>query len=184
MQPLVPGFRVSLVAVFCCYSALVSHALRAQETQNEHGKNAARTKVVLFGTGTPVPDPEHSGPATAIVVDNACYLVDFGPGVVRRAKEAVLRRRIEALEPANLKVAFATHLHSDHTAGYSDLILTGWTAGRHTPLAVYGPAGLQSMTDTFCRLIESISRHALIPEETSGPTRKAGRSSRTKSGPA
>jgi ribonuclease BN (tRNA processing enzyme) len=40
-----------------------------------------------------------------------------------------------------------THLHSDHTAGYSDLILTGWTAGRRTPLEVYGPTGLQSMTE-------------------------------------
>jgi ribonuclease BN (tRNA processing enzyme) len=46
-----------------------------------------------------------------------------------------------------LKVAFATHLHSDHTVGYPDLILTGWTAGRRTPLEVYGPTGLQSMTD-------------------------------------
>ena len=148
MQTLVPTSWISLVAVFGCYSVLVSHALRAQETQNESpGKNTARTKVVLLGTGTPVPDPEHSGPATAIVVDNASYLVDFGPGVMRRAKEAVLRRHLEALEPANLKVAFVTHLHSDHTAGYSDLILTGWTAGRRTPLAVYGPAGLQSMTE-------------------------------------
>src|ERR1700741_4524631 len=107
----------------------------------------ARTKVVLLGTGTPVPDPERSGPATAIVVDDSAYLVDFGPGVVRRAKAAVLDRGITALEPANLKVAFVTHLHSDHTAGYSDLILTGWTAGRRTPLEVYGPTGLRSMTE-------------------------------------
>jgi ribonuclease BN (tRNA processing enzyme) len=103
--------------------------------------------VVLLGTGTPVPDPDRSGPATAIVVDDSAYLVDFGPGVVRRAKAAVLYRHITALEPANLKLAFATHLHSDHTAGYSDLILTGWTAGRRTPLKVYGPTGLASMTD-------------------------------------
>jgi len=102
---------------------------------------------VLLGTGTPVPDPERSGPATAIVVDNSAYLVDFGPGVVRRAKAAVLDRHIAALEPGALTVAFATHLHSDHTAGYSDLIFTGWTAGRHTPLEVYGPTGLQSMTE-------------------------------------
>jgi ribonuclease BN (tRNA processing enzyme) len=63
------------------------------------------------------------------------------------APRAVLDRYITALEPANLKVALVTHLHSDHTAGYSDLILTGWTAGRRTPLEVYGPAGLQSMTE-------------------------------------
>ena len=102
---------------------------------------------MLLGTGTPVPDPDRSGPATAIVVDDSAYLVDFGPGVVRRSKAAVLERHIAALEPANLKVAFVTHLHSDHTAGYPDLILTGWTAGRRTPLEVYGPKGLQSMTE-------------------------------------
>src|SRR5215813_11772951 len=110
-------------------------------------KAVTRTRVVLLGTGQTVPDPDRSGPATGIVVDESAYLVDFGPGVVRRAKAAVLDRHITALEPANLKLAFATHLHSDHTAGYPDLILTGWTAGRRTPLEVYGPAGLQSMTE-------------------------------------
>jgi ribonuclease BN (tRNA processing enzyme) len=92
--------------------------------------------VVLLGTGTPVPDPDRSGPATAIVVDDRAYLIDFGPGVVRRAKAASIDRYIPALDPANLKVAFTTHLHSDHTAGYADLILTGWTAGRRIPLEV------------------------------------------------
>ncbi len=106
-----------------------------------------RTRVVLLGTGTPIPDPDHSGPATAIVVGDSAYLVDFGPGVVRRAEAALLDRGVTALEPANLKVAFVTHLHSDHTAGYSDLIFTGWTSGRSTPLEVYGPAGLSSMTE-------------------------------------
>src|SRR6516162_6457397 len=118
-----------------------------RQTSQGPTQRVIRTKVVLLGTGTPVPDPDRSGPATAIVVDDSAYLVDFGPGVVRRAKAAVLDRHILALEPANLKVAFATHLHSDHTAGYSDLILTGWTAGRRTALEVYGPTGLQSMTE-------------------------------------
>jgi ribonuclease BN (tRNA processing enzyme) len=103
--------------------------------------------VILLGTGTPVPDPDRSGPATAIVVDDSAYLVDFGPGVVRRAESAALTRGIPAVEPGNLKVAFVTHLRSDHTAGYSDLILTGWTSGRKVPLEVYGPSGLQSMTE-------------------------------------
>jgi len=110
-------------------------------------EHKTQTKVVLLGTGTPVPDPDRSGPATAIVVGDNVYLVDFGPGVVRRAQAAVLTRGITALDPGNLKVAFVTHLHSDHTAGYSDLILTGWSSGRSTPLEVYGPDGLVSMTD-------------------------------------
>jgi hypothetical protein len=65
-----------------------------------------RSEDVMIGT--PVPDPDRSGPATVIVVDDSAYLVDFGPGVRRRAKAAVLDKGVKALEPANLKVAFAT----------------------------------------------------------------------------
>jgi len=120
----------------------------AQEsTSQPPSLQTARTRVVLLGTGTPVPDPERSGPATAIVVDDRAYLVDFGPGVVRRAESAALSRAMPAVEPGNLKVAFLTHLHSDHTAGYPDLIFTGWTSGRTVPLEVYGPSGLNSMTE-------------------------------------
>jgi ribonuclease BN (tRNA processing enzyme) len=112
----------------------------AQESASHPpSQQTARTRVVLLGTGTPVPDPDRSGPATAIVVDDSAYLVDFGPGIVRRAESAALNKNIPAVEPGNLKVAFVTHLHSDHTAGYSDLIFTGWTSGRTVPLQVYGP---------------------------------------------
>src|SRR5215471_13184678 len=107
------------------YSTLLLVALAASPQQRasqppKEPTPLSRTRVVLLGTGTPVPDPDRSGPASAIVVDDSAYLVDFGPGVIRRAKAAVLDRHIRALEPANLKVAFVTHLHSDHTAGYSD----------------------------------------------------------------
>jgi ribonuclease BN (tRNA processing enzyme) len=128
--------------------ALLAVGVEAQQSESQVTKGRPiRTKVVLLGTGTPIPDPDRSGPSTAIVVGNSAYLVDFGPGVVRRAQAALLQRGIAALEPGNLKVAFATHLHSDHTAGYSDLIFTGWTSGRSIPLEVYGPTGIKAMTD-------------------------------------
>jgi len=127
-----------------------SNTVHAQEVPPQGSlvkASTTRTKVVLLGTGTPIPDPDRSGPATAIVVDDRAYLIDFGPGVVRRAEAAALKRELPEVEPGNLKVAFVTHLHSDHTAGYPDLILGGWTSGRTVPLEVYGPTGLQSMTD-------------------------------------
>ena len=82
------------------------------------------------------------------------YLVDFGAGVVRRAKSAVVDRGIAALEPVNLRVAFVTHLHSDHTVGYADLILTPWVLGRRVPLEVYGPSGIKSMTGAPARSVQ------------------------------
>ena len=108
---------------------------------------ASKTRIVLLGTGNPAPDPDRSGPATAIVVNDTAYLVDFGPGVVRRASAAFLDKGIKALEPTKLLVAFVTHLHSDHTVGYPDLIFTPWTIGRRVPLEVYGPKGLKAMTE-------------------------------------
>jgi len=108
---------------------------------------SSKTQIVLLGTGNPEPDPNRSGPATAIVVNGTAYLVDFGPGVVRRARAAFVDKGIRALEPIKLRIAFVTHLHSDHTTGYPDLIFTPWTVGRPVPLEVYGPKGLKAMTE-------------------------------------
>ncbi|MBA3640737.1 MAG: MBL fold metallo-hydrolase [Acidobacteriota bacterium] len=107
---------------------------------------ASKTRIVMLGTGNPGPIPDRSGPATAVVVNDTAYLVDFGPGVVRRASAAFLDKDIKALETTKLRVAFLTHLHSDHTVGYPDLIFTPWTIGRRAPLEVYGPKGLKAMT--------------------------------------
>ncbi len=108
----------------------------------------AATRVVMLGTGNPRPDPERSGPATAIVVNDTPYLVDFGPGVIRRAT-AAFRNGVTALGYGglNIRTVFLTHLHSDHTAGYPDLIFTPWVMGRHEPLAVFGPKGIAAMTE-------------------------------------
>ncbi len=97
-----------------------------------------QTKVVLLGTGTPNADPDRSGPATAIVIGDAVYLVDCGPGVVRRASAA-------GLKMPELKRVFLTHLHHDHTAGLADLLLTPWSLDRADPLDLYGPPGSGAM---------------------------------------
>ena len=105
-------------------------------------------KVVFLGTGNPNPDPQHSGNSIAIVINNTPYIVDFGPGLIRQAAALSPRYggKIEALAVENLKIAFLTHLHSDHTTGYPDLIFTPWVEGRDEPLEVYGPEGIQEMT--------------------------------------
>jgi ribonuclease BN (tRNA processing enzyme) len=114
--------------------------------QPQGGAPPRPTQIVLLGTGTPRADPSRSGPATAIVVNDTPYLVDAGPGIVRRAAAAVLDRGVTALDVTNLRIVFLTHLHSDHTVGLPDLILSPWTLGRRVPLEAYGPAGLKGMT--------------------------------------
>ena len=104
------------------------------------------TKLVLLGTGTPNACPDASGPSSAVVVGDRAYLVDFGPGVVRQAAKAY-RNGIDALRPDRLVTAFCTHLHTDHTAGYPDLIFTPWVLERKEPLRAFGPKGIRDMTE-------------------------------------
>ncbi len=101
---------------------------------------------MLLGTGTPNADPDRSGPAVAVMVNATPYLVDFGPGVVRRAAAAE-RQGVAGLAVDRLARAFLTHLHSDHSTGYPDLILTPWVLEREVALQVYGPVGLRAMTE-------------------------------------
>jgi len=105
---------------------------------------AAQTRVVVLGSGTPNADPDRSGPAVAVVVRDTAYLVDAGPGVVRRAAAAA-KNGEPALKPTALTHLFVTHLHSDHTLGLPDLIFTPWVLGRKDAIEAYGPAGLRAM---------------------------------------
>ena len=122
------------------------------------------TFVVMLGTGTPNPDPERSGPAVAVIAGGRPYLVDCGPGVVRRAAAA-------QLEMPSLNRLFITHLHSDHTMGYADLILTPWVLEREQPLEVYGPPGTRAMTDHLLAAYDEdiqIRLHGSQPQNATG----------------
>jgi ribonuclease Z len=139
--------RTSQVAAGAVFA--VTALLAADPSNGQTAPGAPQTRVVLLGTGTPAIDPNRSGPATAVVVGDTAYLFDFGPGVVRRAQAAADARAIDALKATNLRVAFVTHLHSDHTVGFPDLIFTPWTMGRRVPLEVYGPQGIRAMTQNL-----------------------------------
>ena len=108
---------------------------------------AQDTKLVVLGTGTPNADPDRSGPALAVVRGERSYLVDAGPGIVRRAAAAAARHELAALRAPQLRTLFLTHLHSDHTVGLPDVILSAWTLERDVPLTVYGPPGTKAMVE-------------------------------------
>jgi ribonuclease Z len=80
-------------------------------------------------------------------------LVDVGVGVVRQAA-AAYAKGIRALQPVGLSIAFVTHLHSDHTIGLPDLILTPWVLGRTAPLELYGPPGISAMAENILKAYE------------------------------
>lgn len=119
------------------FAALIPVILSAGRARASHAQDTAA--VVLVGTGFPRPDPAASGPAAAVVVGSRVFLFDAGAGIQRALSAARL--------PINgVTALFVTHLHSDHTLGFPDLILDSWMMGRRTPLAAYGPPGLRDMT--------------------------------------
>jgi ribonuclease BN (tRNA processing enzyme) len=132
---------------------------------------ASGTALVLLGTGTPNADPDRSGPALAVIVRGTAYLVDAGPGVVRRAAAAAARHGTAALEAGRLDRVFLTHLHSDHTVGLPDLLLTPWVLERTQPLEVYGPRGTAAMVDHLLAAYEPDIRwriDGLQPQNATG----------------
>tara|TARA_B100001057_G_scaffold35587_1_gene32208 strand:- start:2019 stop:2966 length:948 start_codon:yes stop_codon:yes gene_type:complete len=109
------------------------------------------TRLIILGSGTPNPDPERSGSAYAVIANDKAYLFDFGPGVVRRisSMSETWGGQFEQMELKNITVAFLTHIHSDHSSGLADLILTPWVMGRSEPLELYGPIGLKNMSQNI-----------------------------------
>jgi ribonuclease BN (tRNA processing enzyme) len=125
------------------------------------------TQIVMLGTGTPNPFPDRSGPSVAIVVNDEPYLIDFGPGVVRQASamSPEYGGSVEGLAVEKIKHVFLTHLHSDHTVGLPDLILTAWTVGRDAPLKLFGPEGAKHMADKVLEAYEEDIRYRLYSEQ-------------------
>ena len=111
----------------------------------------SETKLIILGSGTPNPDPERYGSGYAIIVNESAYIVDFGPGIVRRisAMSPSWGGKFPSMELENINIAFLTHIHSDHSGALADLILTPWIMGRSEPLNLYGPKGLQSMSENI-----------------------------------
>jgi ribonuclease Z len=125
------------------------------------------TKLVILGSGNPNPSPFQSGCSIAIIVHDTPYIIDFGPGLIRKAAalSPAYGGKIPGMEVKNIKRAFLTHLHSDHTTGYPDLILTPWVMGRDEPLEVYGPEGLNKMTENILKAYEEDIRYRLYGSE-------------------
>jgi ribonuclease Z len=118
----------------------------AGQTPQPPASNAPLQIVVLGSGGTPQADAQRYGPAILVEAAGEKLLFDCGRAtVVRMAQAGVVQQDIDKI--------FLTHLHSDHILSVPDLLLTGWTSGRRTPLRVWGPTGtarmMRNMLKTF-----------------------------------
>jgi ribonuclease BN (tRNA processing enzyme) len=156
---------ITIILSICLLSSMHLNAQRDYSTSET-------TKVVMLGTGNPNPSPSQSGCSVAIVVNDIPYIVDFGPGLIRKAAamSPSYGGSIKGLEVQNIKTAFLTHLHSDHTTGYPDLILTPWVTGRDEPLEVFGPEGIKDMTENIIKAYDADIKYRIYGDEPGNNT--------------
>ena len=108
----------------------------------------ATAKLVVLGTGMPLPNPYRSGPGYALIVNDYPYLVDAGEGIWRSIARAALVNGDEftsGLAPIKLKHLFVTHLHEDHTVGIPSLLLNPFKLNIPASKEIYGPKGIADM---------------------------------------
>ena len=99
--------------------------------------------VVLCGAGSPMPDPERSGPCVAVIAGRSLVIVDVGAGSARNLNRIGLRA-------GAIEAVFLTHFHSDHIDGLGELAMNRWVGAAHTaPLPVFGPAGVDDVVQGF-----------------------------------
>ena len=121
----------------------------------------AETKLIILGSGTPNPDPERYGSGYAVVVNEKAYIVDFGPGIVRRisAMSPTWGGDYPSMELDKIDIAFLTHIHSDHSGALAELVLTPWIMGRAVPLNLFGPIGLEAMSENITKAYLACSNY-------------------------
>lgn len=106
--------------------------------------SAQELRVTFLGTGAPRPSFERYGPSILVEAGDQRILVDPSWGLRERIMQVGSFPLLAGIDHVLL-----SHLHFDHTIGFTDLWLTGWLFGRRVPLKVQGPEGTVEMMRHF-----------------------------------
>ena len=129
--------------------SLPSARIELREAPSE-SELLAPTRVIVLGTGTPIPDAFRAGPSIAVIHKGESYL--FDAGAVRQAAIARYKYDIPSLYPSLICCVFFSHLHSDHTMDFSELAHTLWWR-RSEGLRAWGPAGIEQIAKGLGEMI-------------------------------
>lgn len=144
MSPSAARFRAyrTLFVSLCLMAAVIMpQAGLAQESE------ASQVQLLLLGTkgGPALLTPKRISQSSALIVDGEIVMIDAGYGASLRLAQAG-----QSLK--QLRSVFITHLHSDHVLDYPSLIMNAWATGLKQPVDVYGPPGMQAMTDNIWKM--------------------------------
>ena len=104
-------------------------------------------ELVMTGTGSPLPDPNRSGPSQLVKVAGRSFLIDCGRGCLMRLAAA-------GAPPITIERLLLTHLHSDHVTDVNDFITTRWIQGFPAPsLPIVGPEGTDNFIENTLKML-------------------------------
>ena len=161
-----PYLGKTTIMMITIYRFVASVSLFLLASFSIFAADQSQTQVIMLGTGTPIPDPNRSGPSVAIITNGEAYVFDAGGGMVNRTVQASQQYNMPELFPQDIKHLFLTHLHSDHIHDVSELAMHRWW-GRPQRLSVYGPKGIAEYTEHMASMIaiEADIRAAGTPEQ-------------------
>ena len=99
-------------------------------------------KVVVCGSRSPLPSPGRAEACILVEAGDDIYIFDLGNGSMDNLTQY-------GVPWPNVKAVLITHMHSDHIADLPDAHLQSWVQGRNSPLMVYGPEGINLVTQGF-----------------------------------
>ena len=99
-------------------------------------------KVVVCGSRSPLPSPGRAEACILVEAGDDIYIFDLGNGSMDNLNQY-------QVPWPNVKAVLITHMHSDHIADLPDAHLQSWVQGRDSPLTVYGPEGIDLVTQGF-----------------------------------
>lgn len=101
-------------------------------------------RLVLLGNkgGPAIRAYAPSPSANLLVAGGVPYVVDAGYGVTFKLVEA-------RFPLPRLRHVFITHHHSDHNLELGPLLYNAWAVGLRTPVAAYGPAGIEPLLRAY-----------------------------------
>jgi ribonuclease Z len=140
---LVAGGVAWLLRVPAVQDTLVKRAIaRLFATRPDRLFHDDTLRVLVCGSGTPLPHATRAKPCVAVFAAGKFWVVDVGPGAWN--KLALLR-----VDATKIGGVFFTHFHSDHIGDLGELNLNTWASGRPEALKVYGPPGVERLVNGF-----------------------------------
>ena len=151
MKKFIKYLLLAAVSLFVIYSILIRQpvfqdkiletAIDKMATPMSYLPEEDSLTAVVCGSRAPINDPNRAEACILVQAGDKIFIFDTGDGSIQNLNNwNTPWDRVEGV--------FYTHLHSDHISDIGELHMDTWIGGqRDSKLKVYGPEGVQMLTD-------------------------------------